>query len=45
MGQNFPKKLDTFEATSIKGSLKTAFYSNNGANIHGNVQEEATIAA
>ena len=45
MGQNFPRKLYTFEATSRKCSLKMAFYSNNMANIHGNVQEEATIDA
>ena len=41
MGQNFPRKLDTLEATSRKCSLKMAFYSNNVANIYGNVQEEA----
>ena len=40
MGQNFPRKLDTFEATSRKCSLKIALYSNNVANVHGNVQEE-----
>ena len=40
MGKNFPRKLDTFEATSRKFSFKMAFYSINVANIHGNVQEE-----
>ena len=45
MGQNFPRTLDTFEATSRKIYLKMAFYSNNVANINGNVQEEATIDA
>ena len=43
MGQNLPRKLDTFEATSRTCTLKMASYSNNVANIYGNVQEEATI--
>ena len=40
MGQNFTGKLNTFEATSRKCPLKMTLYTNNVANIHGNIQEE-----